>query len=136
MGTAHQHFFFYRNLFADFLRVNYSPQSIEEAIEEAVPGLTANFTVAFPHRPAGSETEVVCIVYLTTNNPSDDVKRAETTAAISKAVVKYFGVRPYRIIPLPDSSLLPKSSLGKLSRSKIRSSFEVSFPERNFPISW
>jgi len=37
--------------------------------------------------------------------------------------VKYCGARPFKIIPLPDS-LLQKSSLGKLSRSKIRRAFE------------
>lgn len=47
----------------------------------------------------------------------------KTATKISKAVVKYCGARPSKIIALP-VSLLRKSSLGKLSRSKIRQAFE------------
>ena len=46
-----------------------------------------------------------------------------TATKISKAVVKYCGTRPSKIIAVP-VSLLRKSSLGKLSRSKIRRAFE------------
>ena len=49
--------------------------------------------------------------------------RIETHTAISKTVVLYSGVRPYKILPLSDR-VLAKSVLGKLSRSSIRSCFE------------
>ena len=49
--------------------------------------------------------------------------RMITTTAITKAVVKYCGARPFKVIALP-VSLLQKSSLGKLARSKIRQEFE------------
>lgn len=85
--------------------------------------MAAKFTAVFPHRPQDSETEALCVVYHPAYDITDVDKRANTTAAISKAVVKFCGVRPYRIIPLPES-LLPKSTLGKLSRPKIRVAFE------------
>lgn len=49
--------------------------------------------------------------------------RGETATAISKAVVTYCGARPNNIIPL-EAYLLQKSTLGKLSRPKIRKAFE------------
>ncbi|KAK5988273.1 Microperfuranone synthase [Cladobotryum mycophilum] len=104
--------------------INYSSESIESAIEQAaIPGVTSSFTAVWAHRQKSAETETLCIVYLPTY-PSDDTNtRLTTAAAISRAVVKYCGARPFRVIALP-ASLLQKSSLGKLSRSKIRQAFE------------
>ncbi|KAI9676977.1 MAG: putative NRPS-like protein biosynthetic cluster [Caeruleum heppii] len=104
--------------------VKYFPHELETAIEEAlIPGLTPSYTAVFPHRPAGSQTEELCVVYLPAFEPTDDRTRTETVDAISKVSGMICGVRPYQIIPLPES-LLPKSSLGKLSRAKIRAAFE------------
>ena len=50
--------------------------------------------------------------------------RVETNDAIAKVSVMVCGARPYRIIPL-DVSELPKSALGKLSRTKIKTAFEA-----------
>ena len=104
--------------------INHSSKSIESAVEQAsIPEITPSFTVVWPHRPKHSPTETLCIAYLPAY-PSDDThKRLQTAAAISRAVVKYCGARPFKIIPLP-ASVLQKSSLGKLSRSKIRRAFE------------
>ncbi|KAI9819462.1 MAG: putative NRPS-like protein biosynthetic cluster [Pycnora praestabilis] len=104
--------------------VKYFPHEVETALEEAhIAGATPSYTVVFPHRPKGSDTEVLCVVYLPTFHPEDDDSRVETVDAISKVSGMICGARPYQIIPLT-KELLPKSSLGKLSRAKIRIAFE------------
>lgn len=65
----------------------------------------------------------MCIAYLAAYSSDDKQARVSTTAAISRAVVRYCGARPFKIVALPES-LLQKSSLGKLSRSKIQRAFE------------
>jgi hypothetical protein len=105
-------------------RVNHYPRAIEAAIEAAkIPGVTPTYTVVFPHRPADSETETVCVVYLPETTTQEAAARVNSSTSISKTVVKHCGARPYKIIPL-DETILQKSSLGKLSRSKLRKSFE------------
>ena len=105
--------------------VKYFPHSIETAIVEAkIEGMAPSYTVVFPHRPKGSQTEVMCVVYLPTYHMTDIASRVSIDAAISRISTLQCGVRPHRIIPL-EQSLLPKSSLGKLSRAKIRTAFEA-----------
>jgi thioesterase domain-containing protein len=79
--------------------------------------------VVFAHRPANSQTESVVVAYLPSYNIPDPTPRVHAAAAISKAVVTQCGARPYKILPL-NETFLQKSSLGKLSRSKIRKAFE------------
>lgn len=82
-----------------------------------------SYTVAFSHRPPNSETEQLVIVYLPAFHLPDWQVRMATHTDIMKCVISYCGVRPHKIVPLP-ADLLPKSSLGKLPRSKIRQAFE------------
>lgn len=104
--------------------VKYFPQELETAIEEAsIDGVTPSYTVVFPHRPKNHQTEVVVVVYLPSYDPNDVPARVAATDAISKVALMQCGVRPYQVIAL-DQQLLPKSSLGKLSRMKIRTAFE------------
>ena len=104
--------------------VKYFPHELESALENAsIEGLTPSYTVVFPHRPQGSQTEVLCVVYLPNYEPNDTLARVGANDAISRVCVMQSGVKPYRIIPL-EAHLLVKSSLGKLSRNKIRAAFE------------
>nr|P9WES4.1 RecName: Full=Nonribosomal peptide synthetase acyN; AltName: Full=Polyporic acid synthetase acyN [Ascocoryne sarcoides]UQS21311.1 AcyN [synthetic construct] len=105
--------------------VKYFPHELETAIEDAlIPGLTPSYTVVFPHRPKNSQTEAVCVVYLPSYEPEDVLARVGVADAISKISIMQTGVKPFQIIPL-DKTLLPKSSLGKLSRAKTRAAFEA-----------
>ena len=105
--------------------VKHFPHELETAIEESfVAGATPSYTAVFPHRPKGSQTEEVCVVYLPTYDPCDARARTETAEGIAQVCVMVASVRPYRIIPLPEK-LLNKSALGKLSRAKIRAAFEA-----------
>ena len=104
--------------------VNFLPHELETAIEESsIPGATPSYTVVFPYRPKASQTEELCIVYLPTYDLDDARMRVETSEAISRVSMLFASIRPYRIIPLT-KALLPKSTLGKLSRAKIRTAFE------------
>ena len=103
--------------------VNRSPQEIESAIEAAtIPGTTSSFTICFPTRPERSETEVVCVAYLPTFEQDDMEARVQTLNAIVKAVMLAVGSTP-RVLPL-DGRILQKSSIGKLSRTRVKRSFE------------
>ena len=105
--------------------VKYFPFELETAIEESlIRGATPSYTVVFPHRSYNSQTEELCVVYLPNYRPDDAKARTETTDAITHVSMMVAGVRPYRVIPLT-KELLSKSSLGKLSRAKIRAAFET-----------
>ncbi|KAH8901218.1 putative NRPS-like enzyme [Thozetella sp. PMI_491] len=104
--------------------VKWSSTEIETAIEEeGIVGLIPSFTVAFPHRAAGSATEDICVVYSPDYPADDDALHFETAAAISKTVSLICGKKPDHLIPLP-TELLEKTSLGKISRTKVRAAFE------------
>lgn len=104
--------------------VNWSARELEIAVEEEqIPGVTTSFTVAFPTRAPGSATESIVIVYAPAFATDDHEARSETSQAISKVISLVTGRKPARVIPLPQSKL-EKSSLGKISHSKIRAAFE------------
>ncbi|KAI4212730.1 MAG: hypothetical protein LQ351_004622 [Letrouitia transgressa] len=104
--------------------VKHYPHELETALEEAqIPGVTYSYTVVFPHRPKKSETEVLCVVYLPAYDLADSKARTETADAISKVSSMICGVKPHEIIPV-EKSRFSKSSLGKISRMKVRGAFE------------
>ncbi|KUL85383.1 hypothetical protein ZTR_06996 [Talaromyces verruculosus] len=104
--------------------IKWSSTDIETAIEEGgIPGLVPTFTVAFAHRAADSPTEELAIVYSPAYASGDDQARFETAAAIAKIVALNTNWQPACIIPLPQQ-MLEKSSLGKISRSKVRAALE------------
>ncbi|KAL8957373.1 MAG: hypothetical protein Q9183_006077, partial [Haloplaca sp. 2 TL-2023] len=104
--------------------VKYFPHELETAIESAkVPGVTPSYTAVFPYRPKGYQTETVCIVYVPTFHHDDVLARISTTNDLARITTMQCGVKPYQVIPL-EECLLPKSSLGKMSRTKIRTAFE------------
>ena len=104
--------------------VKWSSTEIETTIEEeGIPGLMPSFTVAFPHRAAGSPTEDIAVVYSPVYAPDNHHARFETATAIAKTVALVTGQKPAHLIPLPQE-MLDKSSLGKISRTKVRTALE------------
>lgn len=104
--------------------VKWSATEIETSIEEeGVAGLVPSFTVAFATRKSGSPTEGIAVVYSPAYKSDDAVARFETAAAIAKTVGLLTGRKPRHLIPLP-AEMLEKSSLGKISRTKVRTTFE------------
>ena len=102
--------------------VKYLPHEIETAIEEAdIPGVIPSYTLSFSHRLRNFHTEQCCVVYLPSYAPEDAEARIRVLSAITKVVMLHTGARPY-VLPL-DASILQKSTLGKLSRTKTSLAF-------------
>lgn len=104
--------------------VKYSPTELESAIEETqIPGVAPSYTVVFAYRAPDSHTEGIVVVYLPTFSNTDIEAYSATSNAIAKVSVNLCGVRPYEILAVEKDNL-PKTSLGKISRSKVRADFE------------
>ena len=103
--------------------VKYLPHEIEAAIEEAaIPGVIPSFTLCFSYRAPKAQTEQCYIAYLPSYPTEDTEARIRALNAITKVVALHTRARPC-ILPL-DSCTLEKTTLGKLSRNKIRSALE------------
>lgn len=86
--------------------VKYFAFELGTAIEESlIAGATPSYTIEFPYRPKGSQTEELCVVYLPTYNLDDAKARTETTNAITHVSMMVASVRPYRIIFLTKKPL-------------------------------
>lgn len=102
--------------------VKYDLGELQTALDMAnIPGTSPSYTVVFGHRPDGNDTEVVSVVYLPSDQ--DDKLIVEANDAIAGAVLLHCSARPHKIIPL-DRHDLQKTTLGKLSASKVRQMFE------------
>lgn len=105
---------------------NYSSFELEHAIESAeIPGLNKSFTASFSIWMEDAKTDSEDIVILF--NPVDDATKdspelRDTVAQINQAVIRFCRKRPAMVIPLPKQKL-PKSTIGKLSRAKLKKSF-------------
>lgn len=103
--------------------VKYNPLDVELAIDGAsIPGVTPTFTVCFSSLRTGAQTEELWVAYLPNHDPEDYTSRVRISAVIVKTVVSLTGARPH-VLPL-DGTILQKSMLGKLPRSKIKTALE------------
>jgi len=104
--------------------MNYLPTDLEAAVQEAsIIGVTPSYTVAFAHRPEGSDTESACIVFLPSTEDIKGEVRAEIADAVANVCIDVCGVRPHEILPVT-KEILPKSSLGKISRVKVQTAYK------------
>ena len=105
-------------------RVKHLPHELESAIEDAgIQGVVPSYTAVFPHRPQGSDTEVICVVYLPSYEELDVAARLSVRQKVSEIAITQTGARPYCILPL-NKAALPKTTLWKLSRPKLRIAYE------------
>ena len=105
--------------------MKHQPFELEAALDEAsnsIPGAIPSYNVCFSYRPSGSQTEQICVIYAPTYNPENTEARIRTLETIVQILMLQTSTRPY-VLPL-DRSFLQKSTLGKLSRTKIRMAFE------------
>ena len=102
--------------------VHHSLGEVEASIER-IAGVVPSYTTAFPHWPLGLHTEQLCIVYSPAYDQENSGARLETRDAITRVSGMLTGTKPYQIVPLP-KFLIEKSSLGKISRAKIRELYE------------
>ncbi|OTB05023.1 hypothetical protein M426DRAFT_73145 [Hypoxylon sp. CI-4A] len=105
--------------------VKYFCSEVETAIDQAkIPGVDPSLTLVFPHRPQGASTEEYCIVYRSTEEDPTGQSRADIADAMGRLSSTITNRKPFAIIPLPESAF-NKSSLGKISRARLRSAFEA-----------
>ncbi|KAH7087506.1 putative non-ribosomal peptide synthase-like protein [Paraphoma chrysanthemicola] len=104
---------------------NYSSFELEHAIESSdIPGLNKSFTASFSiwGQDENADSEEVVILFNPTNDALEDTPELrETVARITEAVIRFCRKRPIMVIPLPKQQL-PKSTIGKLSRAKLKKS--------------
>lgn len=102
---------------------NYSSFELEHAIESRhIKGLTISYTATFSSWEQHGDSEGVVVLF----NPAEDTTDAalqDTIHAINMAVVAFCSKPALAIIPLPRDQT-PKSTIGKLSRRKLKESFE------------
>jgi thioesterase domain-containing protein len=107
---------------------NYSSFELEYAIESAdIPGLNKSFTASFSlwSQDANADSEEVVILFNPTNDALEDTPELRNTVAqINEAVIRFCRKRPMLVIPLPKQQL-PKSTIGKLSRAKLKKSLQA-----------
>lgn len=103
---------------------NYSSFDLEHAIESrVVKGLTASYTATFSSLDPNDDSESIVVLF----HPAEDTADAaiqDTIDAINLAVITFCSKAALAIIPLPKDQM-PKSTIGKLSRRKLKQSFEA-----------
>lgn len=105
---------------------NYSSFELEHAIESThINGLNKSFTAAISIWVDGAESEDLVILF----NPSDDNHQPspelrEVVAQVCETCIRFCRKRPYAVVPLPKRKL-PKSSIGKLSRAKLKKAWQA-----------
>ncbi|QIX01319.1 hypothetical protein AMS68_006836 [Peltaster fructicola] len=103
---------------------NYSSFEIEYAIETArIPGLEISFTAVFSSWDEDKHSEGVVVLFNPTEAAIGPKNLKATLQSIEKVVFSVCAQKPKHIIPLP-KALLPKSTIGKLSRAKLRQQYE------------
>ncbi|KAL2194754.1 hypothetical protein P885DRAFT_71161 [Corynascus similis CBS 632.67] len=103
--------------------VKYLPHELDASLEQAeIPGATPSYFCTFGTRDAYMDTEAVAVLYLPSYDENDDAARFETQRNIARVVSLHTRSRP-RIVPLRARDM-PKSTLGKLSRAKLKAALE------------
>ena len=113
--------------------LKYASFELETAIDLEMPHtVTASFTACFSTVLGDDDHEGIVILF----HPAEDVifkprTLQEAIHTIKRVVVEICSQVPHAVIPLP-MKLLPKSTLGKLSRAKLKEQYEAgAFVEYN-----
>jgi acyl-CoA synthetase (AMP-forming)/AMP-acid ligase II/thioesterase domain-containing protein len=103
--------------------LKYLPHELECALEDAmIPGAVPSYFCAFSSLDSSLDTEKVVVVYLPSFDLTDDTARYETQNAIIRVTAVQITARAV-VLPL-EKQHMPKSTLGKLSRAKIKAKYE------------
>lgn len=112
---------------------NYSSFEIEYAVETSdITGLTPTFTAIFSTWDEERDSEAAVVLFNPTEAAIGPKKLRATLQAIEKAVFSVCAQKARHIIPLP-KFLLPKSTIGKLSRAKLRQEYEQGIFDEYIP---
>lgn len=101
--------------------LNYANHEIEATVEE-LNRVQPSFTAACAVRPLGSQTDRLAIFF--SSSLTDDAAILSQIKVIRTKIVKSFGVNPDYIIPVAPETI-PKTSIGKIQRTKLRKSLEA-----------
>ncbi|ORY66982.1 uncharacterized protein BCR38DRAFT_336968 [Pseudomassariella vexata] len=107
--------------------VKYFSHELESAIEEAAEDLIVHsYTTAFSTWPKGSDGEEVVVTFVGSDRITDDDDDVLASAfnRIITATLLYCSKTPLHIVPIP-AERLQKSSLGKVSRSGLKTAYEA-----------
>ncbi|PYH90896.1 acetyl-CoA synthetase-like protein [Aspergillus ellipticus CBS 707.79] len=105
--------------------INFYSHELENAIDASgLEGLIPSYTVVVSSWLENADSEDVIVLYLSSQKGiEDDRTFVETISSISRITALYCSKQPVDIIPLP-TELLPKNSLGKLPRTKLKQQYE------------
>lgn len=104
---------------------NYSSFEIEHAIETSdIEGLEPFYTAVFSTWDQDRQSEAPIVLFNPTEAAIGPKNLRATLQAVEKCVFSICAQKALHIIALP-KSLLPKSTIGKLSRAKLKKSFET-----------
>lgn len=116
----------------DVMNVNgtkISTHEVQATLDRAL-GSGVAWVLVFPSRGPGMDTEQVTVAYVPLSTASTDTSStdlsaiADTHGRIIDVIVRSTGSSPI-IFNVADKSCLPHSSLGKISRARMRSLFEA-----------
>ncbi|KAM4056185.1 AMP-binding enzyme [Hirsutella rhossiliensis] len=102
--------------------VKVNSADIQVCLDQSV-GRRVKYVVGFPSRAAHAHTEQVTVAYVPNESPLPAQVAVDVTGSIVEACLLCTGSRPV-VFSLDDESLLPRTTLGKLSRAKMRALFE------------
>lgn len=104
---------------------NYSSFEIEHAIESSgIDGLNISFTATFSVFDKQRESEGIVVLFNPTQDAFENPSTLRATVnSINKALLRVCSQRALEIVPLPKEEL-PKSTIGKLSRAKLKAAYQ------------
>ncbi|ONI91989.1 peptide synthetase [Actinosynnema sp. ALI-1.44] len=102
--------------------VNYFSHDLETVLER-LDDVEGSYVAAFPTRSPGEDTERLVVAFCPSGAP-DETSLYRLICAVRDSVVLHWGFRPALILPLAKTDL-PKTSLGKIQRSRIRARLEA-----------
>ncbi|MGD2092001.1 MAG: amino acid adenylation domain-containing protein, partial [Candidatus Aminicenantes bacterium] len=108
--------------------INLNSVEIEAAVEE-VKGVETSFTAACAVRDDDSDTERIVIFYSTRFSAFH--RQLEQIKEIQSMFVQRFGMKADYVIPIAREKV-PKTSIGKIQRTKLRKTFEEGYFDEVF----
>ncbi|MEV3854229.1 non-ribosomal peptide synthetase [Streptomyces sp. NPDC050095] len=102
--------------------VNYYSHDLEAVLDE-LDGVRRGQIAAFAIRPEGADSEQLAVAFVPDSDPADEASLYRTLVAVRSSTVMHWGFRPQLILPVAEAQI-PRGNLGKVQRSRLRTSVE------------
>lgn len=102
--------------------VKISPSELQSSLEQSLGSLVSR-VICFPTTSPKAQTEQITVAYVPKESQGDASRILEISAVIRQTSLLLSGSAPF-VFAVSNEALLPMTSLGKLSRAKMRSLFE------------